>query len=56
MPINIFELAGYTPYIFEYEPQNIFGSTNLICWGKPEKDSNNPIFHAEADSPEPCVE
>jgi len=56
MPINICELAGYTPYIFEYEPQNIFGRMDFIRRGKPEKNLNNPIVNVESESPEPWVE
>ena len=54
--INIFDLAGYIPNLFEYEPLNIFGSINEILAKKPENDWNNPIFHAEPEIPKPWVE
>jgi hypothetical protein len=46
MPINIFDLAGYTPKLFQQELLNIFGLTDSILFEKPENDCNNPIFHA----------
>jgi hypothetical protein len=54
--INIFDLAGYTPNIFESEPLNIYSSINTILFEKPENDCNNPIFHAEPEVPKPSVE
>jgi hypothetical protein len=56
MPINIFDLAGYTTNLFEYEPLNIFGSINTILLEQSENDWNNPIFHAEPEVPKPWVE
>jgi hypothetical protein len=37
MTINIFDLAGYTPNLFEYEPFNILGSIDTILSGKNRK-------------------
>jgi len=56
MPINVFDLAGYTPNLFETEPLNIFGSINTILSEVPYNDWNNPIFHAEPETPKPWVE
>jgi len=56
MPINVFDLAGYTPNLFEYEPLNIYGSIDTILSEKPENDWDNSIFHAEAETPKPWVE
>jgi len=56
MPINVFELAGYTPNLFKYEPLNIFGSIDTILTEKSEDDLNNPIFHAVPEIPIPWVE
>jgi hypothetical protein len=56
MPINVFDLAGYIPIPFEYEPLNIFGSIDTILSEKPENDWNNPIFHVEPETPKPWVE
>jgi len=54
--INIFDFAGYTPNLFEYEPLNIFGLIFAILSEEPENDWNNPIFHAEPKTPKPWVE
>jgi len=56
MTINVFDLAGYTTDLFEYEPLNIYGSIDTIISEKPENDWNNPIFHAEPETPKPWVE
>jgi len=56
MPINVFDLAGYTPNLFETEPLNIFSSINTILSEVPYNDWNNPIFHAEPETPNPWVE
>jgi hypothetical protein len=47
MPIKVFDLPGYTPNLFEYEPLNIFRLINTILSEKLENDCNNPIFHAD---------
>jgi hypothetical protein len=52
----VFDLAGYTPNLFEHEPINIFGSIDTVSSEKPENDWNNPIFHAEPEVPIPWVE
>jgi len=54
--INIFELAGYTPNLFEYEPLNIFRSIDSVLSEKPDNDWDNPIFHKEPQTPKPRVE
>jgi hypothetical protein len=56
MPFNVFNLAGYTPNLFEYEPLNIFGSIDSIISEIEENDWNNPIFHTEPETPKPWVE
>jgi len=56
MPVNIFDLAGYTPDLFEYEPLNIFASIGSILSEQSENDSNNPIFHEKPKTPKPWVE
>jgi len=45
MLINVFDLAGYRPQLFEYDPLDIFGSIDMILSEKVENNSNNPIFH-----------
>ena len=52
----MFNLAGYIPNLFEQEPFNIFCSIDTILSEKPEDNWNNPIFHAEPETPKPCVE
>jgi len=56
MPINIFNLAGYTPNLFDYEPLQIFGSIDTILSEKSGNDCDNPIFHAEPETHKPWVE
>jgi len=56
MPVNIFDLAGYMPEIFKYEPLNIFGSLDSILSEQPENYWNNPILHVEPETPKPWVE
>jgi hypothetical protein len=56
MTIDVFALAGYTPNLFEHEPLNIFGSIDTILSEQFENDWNNPIFHAEPETPKPWVE
>jgi hypothetical protein len=56
MPINLFDLARYTPNLFERKPLNIFGSINSILFEKPVDDWYNLIFHAEPETPKPWVE
>jgi len=56
MRINVFDLAGYTPNIFEHKPVNIFGSIDSVLKEKSENDWNNPIFHAEPETAKPWVE
>ena len=45
MQLNIFDLPGYTPNLFEYKRLNIFGSIDTILLEKPENDWNNSVFH-----------
>jgi len=54
--INVFDLAGYIPNLFGHEPFNIFGSIDSILSEKLKSDWNNPIFHAEPETPNPCVQ
>jgi len=56
MTINIFDLASYTPNLFEYEPFNIFGSIDTILSKELENYWNDPIIHAEPETPKPWVE
>jgi len=56
MPINFFDLAGHKPNLFEHEPFNIFGSIKTVLLKQPKNDWNNPIVHAEPETPKPCVE
>jgi hypothetical protein len=56
MLINIFDLAGYTPNLFEHEPFNIYGSIYMILSEKPENNWKSPIFHAEPEAPKPWVD
>jgi len=56
MPINVFDLAGYIPSLFEYEPLNIFGSIDTILSEKSQNDWSNAIFHAEPETPKHWVE
>ena len=42
--VNIFDLAGCTLNLFEYEPLNIFGSIDMILSEVPDNDWNDPIF------------
>jgi len=56
MTINIFDLARYTPNLFEHAPLNIFGSIDSVLSEKPENDWNNPVFHKEPETPKPWVE
>jgi len=56
MPVDIFDLAGYIPNLFEYEPLNIFSSIDEVLLREPENDWDNPIFQAEPDIPKPWVE
>jgi hypothetical protein len=56
MPINVLDLAGYTPDLFEHEPINIFGSIDPILSETSENDWNNPIFHPGPKVPKPWVE
>jgi enolase len=54
--INVFDLARYTLNLFEHEALNICGSIDSILSEKFENDWNNPIFHAEPETPKPWVE
>jgi len=56
MPINVFDLAGYTPNLFEFEPLNIFNSIDTILSEIPDNHWNNQIFHVELETPKPWVE
>jgi hypothetical protein len=56
MPVNVFDLAGFTPNLFEHEPLNIFGSIVTILSEEPENDGNNLVFHTEPEIPKPWVE
>jgi len=56
MPINIFELAGYVPNLFEYEPFNKFASIDTILLEEPENNCNNSIFHEEPETLKPLIE
>jgi len=56
LPINVVELAGYTPNLYEYEPLNIFGTLNTLSSEVTDNDWNNPIFHEEPKTPKPWVE
>jgi hypothetical protein len=56
MPITVFNLAGYIPNLFEYEPLNVYGSIDMIISEKMEIDWNNLIFHAAPVTPEFWVE
>jgi hypothetical protein len=56
MLINIFDLAGYTPNLFEHESFYIFGSIDTILSEKSEDDWKNPIFHAEPETPKRWIE
>jgi len=56
MPINVFDLAGYTPNSFEYEPLNLYDSIQSILSERIENDWDNPIFHEEPEAPKPWVE
>jgi len=56
MIINIFDLAGYTPSLFEYEPLEIFSWIITILSEVPDNDWNDPIFHQEPETPKPWVE
>jgi len=51
MPINIIDLARYTPNLFEYENLNILGSVNMILSVQLENNWNNSIFHDELETP-----
>jgi len=52
----VFDLAGYTPSLFEFEPPNIFNSMDTVLSEKPENDWNIPIFHTEPETPKRWVE
>jgi hypothetical protein len=54
--INVFDLPGYTPNLFEDEPVNIFDSIDTIITEKPEDNWNNLIFHAEPETPKRWVD
>jgi len=56
MLINIFHLAGYILNLFEYKPINLFASIDSLLSEKLEDNWNNPIFHAERETPKPWVE
>jgi len=56
MPIKVFDLTGYMPNLFEYEPFNIYRSINSIVSEKFENDWNKAIFHAEPETPKPWVQ
>jgi hypothetical protein len=56
MPVNVFDLAGYTLEMFEYEQLNIFGLIDSILLEKPENDWDNHSIHAEPETPKPWVE
>jgi len=56
MPINVFDLAGYTPNLFGYEPVDISYSTDTIFSEEFENDWDIPIFHAKPEVPQPWVE
>ena len=56
MPINVFNLAGYKPNLFEYEPLQVFCSIDSNLYENEENDCINPIFHTEPESPKPWVE
>jgi len=53
--ITIFDLAGYTPNLFEHKPLNIFGLIDTILSEKSENDWNNPIFHEEPETLKPWL-
>lgn len=56
MRINIFDLTGHTPNLFQYERLNIISFINTILSKGPDNDSINPIFHEEPEIPKPQVE
>jgi len=56
MPTTVFDLAGYTPILFEYKPCNIFGSIDLIISENPEQHWCSPIFHEQPETPNHWVE
>jgi hypothetical protein len=56
MAVNVINLAGYTPNLFQYELLDIFVSIVIILSAKREHDSNNPIFHPEPETPTTGVE
>jgi len=53
MAICIFEVAGYTPDRFEFEPLKIFALIYIIFLEISGNDWNNPILNEECDSPQP---
>jgi hypothetical protein len=54
--INVFDLAGYTPNLFEYEPCQMFGSIDSIISEKSDNDWEDPIIHVEPKAPNPWIE
>jgi len=56
MTVNIFDLAGYMPNLFQYQSLNIFSSLETILSEVPDKDWNNSIFHTDPEAPKPWVE
>jgi len=54
--INVFDIAGYMPNLFEYEPLNIFGSIDKLLSQRTENDWNNFILHPAPEPPKPWVE
>ena len=56
LPINVFDLAGYIPNLFEHEPLHIFSVIDIILSEKQENDWNNPMFYADPHTAKPWVE
>jgi hypothetical protein len=56
MPINIFELAGYIPSLFEYKPHNLYGSIESILSEESDSDWNILLFHTEPETRKPSIE
>ena len=55
MPKNVFDLACYTPDLFEYKPLNIYGSIDTDLLEESEDDWKNAIFLAEPETHKPWV-
>jgi len=54
--MNIFDLAGYMPNLFEFEPLARFGSIGEVISKVPDNDWNDALFHKEPETPKPLVE